>query len=192
MKLRCIILIRHGESHANKYESKFSTEPDYTIELTVNGNEQSRQAGLASKELLGNESVYFYISPSWRIRSIFENIARSFSRIQFSYRDEQRKLDQERGYLRIYGELKRLKVDRPSMETSAIVPRTAKPARKYILYQQPAGHASSRFPRQGLFPQLRADYPFVDHLALCHAVVLYDGRGVQCDALTRELRIDDS
>ncbi|EJX09902.1 hypothetical protein EVA_02009 [gut metagenome] len=34
MKPRRIILIRHGECHANTDECKFATEPDYTIELT--------------------------------------------------------------------------------------------------------------------------------------------------------------
>lgn len=33
-KPRRIILIRHGECHANTDKSKFATEPDYTIELT--------------------------------------------------------------------------------------------------------------------------------------------------------------
>ena len=80
MKPRRIILIRHGECHANNDESKFATEPDYTIELTAKGVEQARQAGRALKELLGDESVYFYISPFWRTRSTFENIVRSFPR----------------------------------------------------------------------------------------------------------------
>nr|WP_106633656.1 phosphoglycerate mutase family protein [Alistipes sp. Marseille-P5061] len=80
MKPRRIILIRHGECHANNDESKFATEPDYTIELTPKGVKQARQAGHALKELLGDESVYFYISPFWRTRSTFENIVRSFPR----------------------------------------------------------------------------------------------------------------
>ena len=43
MKPRRIILIRHGECHANNDESKFATEPDYTIELTAKGVEQARR-----------------------------------------------------------------------------------------------------------------------------------------------------
>lgn len=34
MKPNRIILIRHGECFANTDESKFASEPDYTIELT--------------------------------------------------------------------------------------------------------------------------------------------------------------
>ena len=112
MKPRRIILIRHGECHANNDESKFATEPDYTIELTAKGVEQARQAGCALKELLGDESAYFYISPFWRTRSTFENIVRSFPRSQFRYSEEPRLREQEWGYLRTYGELKRLKVER--------------------------------------------------------------------------------
>lgn len=112
MKPRRIILIRHGECHANNDESKFATEPDYTIELTPKGVKQARQAGHALKELLGDESVYFYISPFWRTRSTFENIVRSFPRSQFRYSEEPRLREQEWGYLRTYGELKRLKAER--------------------------------------------------------------------------------
>lgn len=112
MKPHRIILIRHGECHANNDESKFATEPDYTIELTAKGVEQARQAGRALKELLGDESVYFYISPFWRTRSTFENIVRSFPRSQFRYSEEPRLREQEWGYLRTYGELKRLKAER--------------------------------------------------------------------------------
>lgn len=112
MKPRRIILIRHGECHANNDESKFATEPDYTIELTAMGVEQARQAGRALKVLLGDESVYFYISPFWRTRSTFENIVRSFPRSQFRYSEEPRLREQEWGYLRTYGELKRLKAER--------------------------------------------------------------------------------
>lgn len=112
MKPRRIILIRHGECHANNDESKFATEPDYTIELTAKGVEQARQVGRTLKELLGDESVYFYISPFWRTRSTFENIVRSFPRSQFRYSEEPRLREQEWGYLRTYGELKRLKAER--------------------------------------------------------------------------------
>ena len=193
MKPRRIILIRHGECHANNDESKFATEPDYTIELTAKGVGQARQAGRALKELLGDESVYFYISPFWRTRSTFENIVRSFPRSQFRYSEEPRLREQEWGYLRTYGELKRLKAE-----------RTAYGA---FYYRFPGGEAGTdvydrindllgslhRDFRDKAYPhQLRADYPFAGHSALCHAVVPPDGRGVRGDAFTRELRPDNT
>jgi broad specificity phosphatase PhoE len=50
MKPHRIILIRHGECHANTDESKFATEPDYTIELTEKGVAQAREAGQKLRE----------------------------------------------------------------------------------------------------------------------------------------------
>lgn len=112
MKPHRIILVRHGECHANTDESKFATEPDYTIELTENGIRQAYEAGLKLKELVENETLYFYVSPFWRTRSTFENIVRSFPRSQFEYSEEPRLREQEWGYLRTYAELKQLKKER--------------------------------------------------------------------------------
>lgn len=112
MKPHRIILVRHGECHANTDESKFATEPDYTIELTENGIRQAYEAGLKLKELVENETMYFYVSPFWRTRSTFENIVRSFPRSQFEYSEEPRLREQEWGYLRTYAELKQLKRER--------------------------------------------------------------------------------
>ena len=112
MKPHRIILVRHGECHANTDESKFATEPDYTIELTENGIRQAYEAGLKMKELVENETMYFYVSPFWRPRSTFENIVRSFPRSQFEYSEEPRLREQEWGYLRTYAELKQLKKER--------------------------------------------------------------------------------
>ena len=112
MKPHRIILVRHGECHANTDESKFATEPDYTIELTENGIRQAYEAGVKLKELVENETLYFYVSPFWRTRSTFENIVRSFPRSQFEYSEEPRLREQEWGYLRTYAELKQLKKER--------------------------------------------------------------------------------
>lgn len=112
MKPHRIILIRHGECHANTDESQFATVPDYTIELTENGIRQAEEAGRKLKEVVGEESMYFYISPFWRTRSTFENIVRAFPREQFQYNEEPRLREQEWGYLRTYQELQDLKKDR--------------------------------------------------------------------------------
>lgn len=64
MKPQRIILIRHGECFANTDESKFATEPDYTIELTDKGIQQAKDAGVKLKCLVGNETLYFYTC--WR------------------------------------------------------------------------------------------------------------------------------
>lgn len=100
MKPKRIILIRHGESEANVDKYLFGKVPDYTIELTDKGRLQAKEAGKRLKELVSNESVYFYVSPFWRARSTFECIASSFPRSQFVYSEEPRLREQEWGYLR--------------------------------------------------------------------------------------------
>lgn len=112
MKPHRIILIRHGECYANTDESKFATEPDYTIELTEKGSQQAQEAGKKLKELLGEESAYFYISPFWRTRSTFEWIARGLKGNSIRYSEEPRLREQEWGYLRSYDELQQLKKER--------------------------------------------------------------------------------
>lgn len=107
-----IILIRHGECHGNRNLEQFATVPDYTIELTDKGREQATEAGKKLKELVKEESMYFYISPFWRTRSTFELIAKAFPREQFDYSEEPRLREQEWGYLRTHEELKKLLQER--------------------------------------------------------------------------------
>ena len=100
MKPKRIILIRHGESQANVDKYLFGSVPDYTIELTDFGREQAKEAGKRLKELVQDESLYFYVSPFWRARSTFEGVASAFPRNQFEYSEEPRLREQEWGYLR--------------------------------------------------------------------------------------------
>ena len=100
MKPKRIILIRHGESEANVDKYLFGRVPDYTIELTEKGRLQAKEAGKRLKELVGDESIYFYVSPFWRARSTFECVAAAFPRSQFVYSEEPRLREQEWGYLR--------------------------------------------------------------------------------------------
>lgn len=112
MKPKRIILIRHGECDANIDEDKFATIPDYTIELTEKGYQQALNAGKVLKGMVGEETLYFYVSPFWRTRSTFEAIAKSFPRKQFFYSEEPRLREQEWGYLRTGKELQQLKLNR--------------------------------------------------------------------------------
>ena len=52
------------------------------------------------KELVGDETMYFYVSPFWRARSTFEGVTSVFSKSQFEYNEEPRLREQEWGYLR--------------------------------------------------------------------------------------------
>lgn len=63
-----IILIRHGECHGNRDLEQFAAVPDYTIELTERGVEQAREAGRRLKEVVEDETLYFYVSPLFIMR----------------------------------------------------------------------------------------------------------------------------
>jgi broad specificity phosphatase PhoE len=100
MKPHRIILIRHGESQGNHNREIYATIPDYALELTEKGKEQASSAGRKLKQMIGDESVFFYISPLWRTRMTFEEIAHEFDQDQFRYREEPRIREQEWGHLR--------------------------------------------------------------------------------------------
>jgi broad specificity phosphatase PhoE len=100
MKPRRIILVRHGESQGNRNPESYATIPDYALELTETGKEQAAEAGRRLKALIGDGSVFFYISPLWRTRMTFEQIAKSFDRERLRYREEPRIREQEWGHLR--------------------------------------------------------------------------------------------
>lgn len=110
--MKRIILIRHGESYANRDRSQFATVPDYTIELTDKGKGQAYEAGQRLKEVVGDEPLYFYVSPFWRTRATFEHIVRTIPREQFKYNEEPRLREQEFGYLRTHEELLKILEDR--------------------------------------------------------------------------------
>lgn len=117
MKPHRIILIRHGECYGNTDVSWFAAVPDYTIELTENGIQQAVEAGKKLKKLVGEESMYFYVSPFWRTRSTFENVVKLFPREQFQYNEEPRLREQEWGYLRTHEELQQLLKERKEYGT---------------------------------------------------------------------------
>lgn len=108
MKPKRIILIRHGESEANVDRYLFGLVPDYTIELTERGRAQAIEAGKALRQLIGEETAYFYVSPFWRARSTFESVAKALERHKFDYREEPRLREQEWGYLRSPEEFDRI------------------------------------------------------------------------------------
>jgi broad specificity phosphatase PhoE len=100
MKPNRIILVRHGESQGNRNREVYATVPDYALQLTEQGIRQARDAGAQLREMIGDQSVFFYVSPLWRTRMTFEEIARSFDRSQFRFREEPRIREQEWGHLR--------------------------------------------------------------------------------------------
>lgn len=82
MKPKKILLVRHGESEGNVNKEVYKHIPDYALRLTENGWQQALQAGKEIKNLIGEESVKFFVSPFWRTRQTYQGIAKSFPNIK--------------------------------------------------------------------------------------------------------------
>jgi broad specificity phosphatase PhoE len=100
MKPNRIILVRHGESEGNIDRSTYAVKPDFKLLLTETGKQQASEAGQQIKELLGDESVMFYVSPMWRTRMTFEFMAAHFGDRQFHWKEDPRLREQEWGHFR--------------------------------------------------------------------------------------------
>jgi len=83
MKPKRIILIRHGKSQSNQCLSILKAVPDYAVELTPEGRAQAYQAGKKIRELIGTETVKFYISPFWRTRQTYLEVRKNLSQVGF-------------------------------------------------------------------------------------------------------------
>lgn len=117
MKPKRIILIRHGESEANIDRNVHGQKPDYTVELTENGKKQAQEAGKILKKLVGDESLFFYISPYWRTRMTFENMRGEIKENNLTIREEPRIREQEWGHLRNLEQCEDTDLERDSFGT---------------------------------------------------------------------------
>lgn len=101
MKPKRIILIRHGQSEGNVDKNVYKHTPDYALKLTLPGMEESKEVGKELQELVGDESMFFYVSPMWRTRMTFENILLSLNNLdKVKWIEEPRLREQEWGHLR--------------------------------------------------------------------------------------------
>jgi broad specificity phosphatase PhoE len=100
-----IILVRHGEGHGYAHTSgtnEAGTPHCAELEtmrrpLTANGRKQSLTAGVILRELIGTESVRFFVSPFLTTRQSFEFLGGSFDQIKCQYVDEPRIRNQDFG-----------------------------------------------------------------------------------------------
>jgi broad specificity phosphatase PhoE len=72
-----IILVRHGNSEANNNYDILKNIPDNKVHLSEKGISQAKAAGKRLKQLLGNESIQFYVSPYTRTKETYEHILES-------------------------------------------------------------------------------------------------------------------
>src|SRR3989344_3476448 len=114
MKPKRIILIRHGESQGNVDAAIYGKIPDYALNLTDMGVQQAVECGQKLNELIKNETAMFYVSPFFRTRQTFENIAAQLDHTVINYREEPRIREQEWGHLRDKEERDQVMRDRDS------------------------------------------------------------------------------
>lgn len=75
-------MVRHGESEANVDRNITSVVPDHALHLTEKGRGQAHEAGEMLKELLGDQTVHFIVSPYVRTRETFNGIAHAWGGAQ--------------------------------------------------------------------------------------------------------------
>lgn len=100
MKPKRILLIRHGQSEGNANNKLQETVPDYALNLTGEGVEQARQAGRTVKQMIGQESLYVYLSPYYRTRQTFQYMQESFQENVVKAYEDPRLREQDWGHLR--------------------------------------------------------------------------------------------
>ena len=100
MKPNRIILIRHGESQGNIDVNQYQTVPDYALDLTPKGIEQSKQAGYKIKEIIGSESIHVYLSPYFRARQTYQYLNISIETNVQKVVEDPRIREQDWGHLR--------------------------------------------------------------------------------------------
>ena len=117
MNPKRIILIRHGKSEGNANPDDYSRKPDYALKLNDEGIMQASEAGKNLKDLIKNETIFFYISPYWRTRMTFEQVVSQFPLKQFKFIEEPRLREQEWGHLRSADETKLIEEERDAYGT---------------------------------------------------------------------------
>lgn len=100
MRPNRIILIRHGESQGNIDKNQYMSVPDYALNLTESGIEQARQAGKELQSILGNESIYVYLSPFIRTRQTYKYLKESIEKNIVKCIEDPRIREQDWGHLR--------------------------------------------------------------------------------------------
>ena len=100
MKPKRIILVRHGQSEGNEDSLNYETIPDYALNMTELGHQQSVKAGDEIAKLIGNESIQAYISPYYRTRQTYDGIASILKERIKSCHEDPRVREQDWGHLR--------------------------------------------------------------------------------------------
>ena len=117
MKPERIILIRHGESEGNADNSLYETTQDFALKLSPAGVEQAKKAGRQIKEVIGDDSIYLYLSPYHRTRETYQYISESIKENITKAVEDPRLREQDWGHLRHPDENKEISEERDSFST---------------------------------------------------------------------------
>ncbi len=98
MRPKRIILIRHGESEGNADPNVYAYIPDYKLDLTEQGLQQGDEAGRKLKQLVQDESVFFYVSPYARTRQTYKAISAHVAVNETGMNEEPRLREQDWGH----------------------------------------------------------------------------------------------
>ena len=101
MKPNRILLVRHGQSEGNADKQQLETIPDFALNLTHNGIEQARKAGLEIKKIIAQETIQVYLSPYYRTRQTFQYIRESIEANVLNVFEDPRLREQDWGHLRL-------------------------------------------------------------------------------------------
>ncbi len=100
MKPNRILLVRHGQSEGNADKQQLETIPDFALNLTPDGIEQARKAGLEIKKIIAQETIQVYLSPYHRTRQTFQYIRESIEANVVKVFEDPRLREQDWGHLR--------------------------------------------------------------------------------------------
>ena len=117
MKPNRILLIRHGQSQGNIDVNQYQTVPDYALNLTPKGIEQSIEAGIRIKEIIGSESLHVYLSPYVRARQTFQHLKTSLETNIEKVVEDPRIREQDWGHLRHPNENEEIRRQRDGFST---------------------------------------------------------------------------
>ena len=87
-------MLRHAESEGNVNKEIYTTKPDYALNLTDLGKQQSNEAGRKLYGLLGDESCISYVSPFYRTRQTYDCIKPHLN-ICYEFKEDPRLREQE-------------------------------------------------------------------------------------------------
>lgn len=117
MKPEKIILVRHGESEGNVDKSLYHSTQDFALKLSPTGVKQARQAGAEIRQLIGDNSLYVYLSPYYRTRETYLHISESIKENITKAVEDPRLREQDWGHLRHPDENKEIDEERDAFST---------------------------------------------------------------------------